>query len=405
MERETSPSLAFTTGEPNLRTGPPMDPIYLDHAATTPLRAEVRDAVLPLLEERWGNPSSLHRWGRAARAALEDARARLAAVLGASPAEVVFTRGGTEADNLAILGRAHAEPGRPVVCSAVEHRAVLSAAHAAEARGSPLHLLPVNGDGVVEEDALPQRLVERPAIVSVMWGNNEVGVLQPVERIAERCAEAGIIFHTDAVQALGKVPVRVDAVPVDLLALSAHKIGGPGGVGALFVRKGTRLAPLLFGGGQERGLRPGTEDVAGAVGFALAAELAEWEREREMARLAGLRDRLEAGLRAAVPDLRVNGAEADRLPTISNLSFPGADAESLLMTLDLEGIAASSGSACSSGAKEPSHVLSAMGAPPERAGPSVRFSLGRGTTEQEIERVIRTVPPLAERVRALAALS
>ncbi|HEU0053484.1 MAG TPA: aminotransferase class V-fold PLP-dependent enzyme, partial [Longimicrobium sp.] len=229
------------------------DLVYLDHAATTPVRREAREAMLPFLEGRWGNPSSTHRWGRDARAALEDARARLAAVLGASPAELFFTRAGTEADNLAVLGRARAVPGAGVAVAATEHKAVLAAAKAAHAEGAPLRILRVDGDGVVSLDALDEALAERPAVLSVMWANNEVGTLQPVGEIAARCAAAGVAFHSDAVQALGKVPVRVDEVPVDLLAFSAHKLGGPKGIGALYLRRGTKVAPLLHGGGQERG--------------------------------------------------------------------------------------------------------------------------------------------------------
>ncbi len=381
-----------------------MQPIYLDHAATTPMRPEVREAMLPFFEERFGNPSSLHNWGREARVALEEARARLAKVLGASASEIVFTRGGTESDNLAVAGRGRTLPGAPIVCSAIEHQAVLATARALEKTGTTLHLLPVDSSGVVRGAELDTLLEPRPAVVSVMWANNEMGAIQPVACLAERCRAAGVVFHTDAVQALGKLPVRVDEVPVDLLSVSAHKLGGPKGVGALFVRRGTALEPLLYGGGQERKLRPGTEDVAGAVALAVAAELAVQERASEMRRLATLRDRLEAGLRERVPELVVNAAGAPRLPTISNVSVPGADSEALLLTLDLEGIAASSGSACASGAVEPSHVLSAMGVPPEVAGPSVRFSLGRGTTEEEIERVIAVFPPLVERLRALAAV-
>jgi len=377
-----------------------MDPVYLDYAATTPLRREAREAMLPFWEERFGNPSSVHRWGREARAALEEARARLAAVIGASPGEVFFTRGGTESDNLGVLGRARAAPGRPVVCSAVEHKGVLAAAKAAKAEGSPLRLLPVDRHGQVREEELPPLLAESPAVVSVMWANNEVGAVQPVERLAERCREAGVPFHTDAVQALGKLPVRVDRFPVSLLSLSAHKFGGPKGVGALFARRGAELSPLLHGGGQERGLRPGTEDVAGAVGMALAAELAEREREAEMARLGALRDRLEALLRASVPELVVNAAGAARLPTLLNVSAPGVESEMLLPALDVEGIAASSGSACTSGAVDPSHVLTAMGLPAELAGPSVRFSLGRGTTEADVERGAAAFAAVVERLRA-----
>lgn len=376
------------------------DPVYLDYAATTPLRLEAREAMLDVLARRWGNPSSVHRWGREARAALEDARARFAAVIGAAPGDIFFTRGGTEADNLAVVGRARAASG-PIACSAIEHKAVLSAAKAAVGDDDRLRIIPVDHAGIVDVDALARMVRdEAPSLVSVMWASNEVGAIQPVQRIAELCTEAGISFHSDAVQALGKVPVRVDQVPVDLLAFSAHKLGGPRGAGVLFVRRGTRLEPLLHGGGQERGLRPGTEDVASAVAFAVAAEMAEAEREETMARVGALRDRLEAGLCERIPGLRINAAEAPRLPTISNLSVPGADPEMLLMALDLEGIAASSGSACSSGAVEPSHVLLAMGLPAELAGPSVRFSLGRDTTEQDVERVLEVFPRVVERVRA-----
>ncbi len=379
-----------------------MDGIYLDYAASTPVRPEVREAMLPLLADRFGNPSSLHRWGRESRARLEEARARLARVIGASPSEIVFTRGGTEADNLAILGRSRLAPDAPVVCSAIEHRAVLAAARAAREEGSPLRLLPTDARGVVALDVLPSLLEEAPAVVSLMWVNNEVGTVQPVREAAERCAGEGVVFHSDAVQALGKLPVPVDEVPVDLLSLSAHKIHGPKGTGALFVRKGVELRPLLFGGGHERGMRPGTEDVAGAVGFALAAELAERERETEARRLEGLRDRLEAGLRSRVPDLAVNGAGTERAPHVLHVSVPGASGESLLVTLDLEGLAVSSGSACASGAATQSHVLAAMGVPAEAAGPSIRFSLGRGSTEADVERVLTVFPRVVERLRAYA---
>lgn len=376
--------------------------IYLDHAATTPVRPEVRQAMQPFLSERFGNPSSMHRWGQEARAQLEGARARLARVIGAAPSEIVFTRGGTEADNLAVLGLTRADPRRALVCSAIEHRAVLAAARRAELEGAELHLLPADGDGVVDASMLPSLLRSAPSAVSLMWVNNEVGTVQPVTEVAEACAAEGVPFHTDAIQALGKVPVRVDGFPVSLLSLSAHKVGGPKGTGALFVRKGVRLVPLVHGGGHERGLRAGTEDVAGAVGLALAAELAEKERVEQMARLGRLRDRLEEALRARVPDLWVNGSAAERVATISNLSVPGTSSESLLLSMDLEGLAVSSGSACSSGAVAPSHVLTAMGIPAELAGPSVRFSFGRETTADEVERATTIFPAIVERLRALS---
>ncbi|MBV9772624.1 MAG: cysteine desulfurase [Gemmatimonadetes bacterium] len=382
----------------------PTDPIYLDYSATAPLRREAREAMLPYMEGCFGNPSSLHRWGREARAALDDARDRLAAVIGAAPSEVVFTRGGTEADNMAVLGRAHCMPQAPVVCSAIEHKAVLATVKAAaRLTGAPFHVVPVDGDGVVREEQVYALLEEKPSVVSVMWANNEVGAVQPIERLADRCKEAGVSFHTDAVQAFGKLPVRVDEVPVSLLSVSAHKVGGPRGVGALFVRKGTRLHPLIYGGSQERGLRPGTEDVAGAVGLAVAAELAVRDREADMVRLGALRDRLEAGLRAAIPDLVVNAATAKRLATVLSVCIPGADAGALIPALDLEGIAASGGSACSSGSSEPSYVLVAMGLDGQVAAPSARFSLGKETTAEEIERVLATVPAVVERLRSFAS--
>jgi cysteine desulfurase len=362
--------------------------VYLDHAATTPVRREVRQAVLAALDSSWANPSSVHGFGREARATLEDARARLAAVIGAEPTEIVFTRAGTEADNLAVLGRARTRPGSAVACSAVEHSAVLGAARAAAAEGHPLTVLPVDRDGLVSMDALEAVLEESPAVVSVMWGNNETGAIQPVEEIAARCAAARVAFHSDAVQALGKVTVRVSDVPAAMLAFSAHKLGGPRGIGALYLRRGTVLEPLLYGGGQQRGLRPGTEDVAGAVGFAAAAELAETEREQFTARVGGLRDRLEAGLRLAAADLVVNAASATRLPHLCNVSVPNADPEMLLIGMDREDVAVSSGSACGSGAVKLSHVLTAMGLPPELAGPSLRFSLGRETAEDDVARAV-----------------
>jgi cysteine desulfurase len=379
-----------------------MDPIYLDYAATTPVRPEVREAMLPFLGGTFGNPSSVHRWGREAKVKLEEARARIATLLDAHPTEIVFARGGTEADNLAILGRARKIRGGAVVCSAIEHRAVLMAARAAEREGSPLHLLPVDRDGVVELDALDEALASRAAVVSVMWANNEIGSIQPVERIAERCAAAGAVFHTDAIQAFGKVRISVSDLPIKMLSLSAHKIGGPKGIGALYIRKGVHVEPLIHGGGHERGIRAGTEDIAGAVGFATAAELAFREREEEMTRLQALRDRLENALIESVPDLIVNARGAIRLPTILNVSVPGANSEVLLVMLDLEGIAASSGSACSSGGVTPSHVLTTMGLSAEEAGPSVRFSLGRETTLREIDEVARIFPPLMARLRQMA---
>jgi cysteine desulfurase len=379
-----------------------MESIYLDYAATTPVRPEVREAMLPFLGATFGNPSSVHRWGREAKVKLEEARARIASLIGAHPTEIVFTRGGTEADNLAILGRSRKIPGSAVVCSSIEHRAVLMAARAAENEGSPLHLLPVDSDGVVAVDSLNGVLEPKPAVVSVMWANNEIGTIQPIHILSEKCAAAGVVFHSDAIQAFGKLPVDVRETPIKMLSLSAHKIGGPKGVGALYIRKGVHLQPLIFGGGHERGLRAGTEDVAGAVGFSVAADLALRDREEEMDRVRSLRDRLQTALTERVPDLIVNGGGAERLPTVLNVSVPGANTEVLLVMLDLEGIGASSGSACSSGGVTPSHVLTTMGLSADQAGPSVRLSLGRETTAKEIDAVIEKFPPLMERLRAMA---
>jgi cysteine desulfurase len=373
--------------------------IYLDHAATTNLRREVLDAMLPYFDTRFGNPSSIHRWGREARNALEEARERLARALGARRREVIFTGGGTEADNLAVLGcwRARGASGA-VVCSAVEHKAVSAAAKHAGAEGAPLIVVAVDADGLIDIGALTEALRAAPCVVSVMWGNNEVGTIQPIAEIAAHCRNAGIAFHTDAVQAFGKLRVRVDETAIDMLSISAHKIGGPKGVGALFVRDGVSLHPLTHGGGQERDLRPGTENVAAAVGLAVAAELAANEQVAEHARLTALRDRLQARLCALVPDVVVNGAGAPRLPHILHVSLPAADQEALIIGMDLEGVAVSGGSACQSGTVEPSHVLVAMGrAHAEDA--SVRFSLGHSTTVNEVDAAAEIFARVAARVR------
>lgn len=386
-----------------------MEPIYLDYAATTPVRPEVRDAMAPYLTEQFGNPNSSHSWGRQARAALEDARDRVAGILGAGHEEIVFTGCGTEADNIAVLGRWRAlrraasgsAAAGAVVCSAIEHSAVLNAARAAAAEGATLVILGVDEDGRVDPDALDEALPRRPAVVSVMWGNNEVGTIQPVAELGARCREAGVAFHTDAIQAFGKVPVRVDRTPCDMLSLSAHKFGGPKATGVLYVRREIELLPVTFGGGQERGLRPGTQAVASAVGLAVAAELAAGEQAAERRRMEALRERLEAGLRGFVPELRINGG-GERLPHVLNVSIPGADQATLLMALDLEGVAVSGGSACHSGAVEPSHVLLALGRPVQGEA-SVRFSLGRTTTPAQIEAALERARRALQQVREAAA--
>jgi cysteine desulfurase len=383
--------------------------IYLDHAATTPVRPEVLEAMLPFLTDRaFGNPSSAHRFGRAARAGIEQAKRQVAAAVGAEPNQVVFTSGGTEADNLAIIGSALAarDHGRSmlVAVAATEHKAVLAAAHAVKHLGGDEEILPVNRHGVVEMDALAKALVLRPAAVSVMWVNNETGTVQPVQEIAARCREAGCSFHTDAVQAFGKIPVSVNDLPCTLVTLSGHKIGAPKGIGALIVRDRKAVEAIIHGGGQQFGIRPGTENVAGAVALGQAAELAVAELDTHARRLGTLRDELAGRIRAAVNDVVINGEDGPRAPHILSVMVPGADSEALLMHFDLAGVAVSSGSACSTGAVEPSHVLTAMGVPREMALGAIRFSLGHETTAADIERAGQIFPLVVNKVRKLAGV-
>lgn len=379
-----------------------MDTIYLDHAATTPVRDEVVAAMAPYASEIFGNPSSLHSRGREALAALETAREKIAAAIGARRAEVRFVRGGTESDNLAVLGSCRAKRARygapiPLFVSAVEHSAVLEAAEHAEACGDAhLTLLSVTPDGRL--DLEPLRSVGAVSggadesaptpTVSVMWANNETGLLLPVDEVVAVAEASCATVHTDASQALGKVPVDVSATAVHLLTATGHKIGGPRGSGILYVRDGVELEPLLFGGGQERRLRPGTEDVAGAVGLATAIRLATDERKASAARLVALRQRLEDGLRARIDGVRINGGDGPRAPHVSSIGIPGvADGQTLLMALDLEGVAVSGGSACHSGAGKGSHVIEALyGA--DDALATVRYSFGPGTTEADVDRAV-----------------
>jgi cysteine desulfurase len=392
------------------------DRIYLDHAATTPVRAEVREAMLPFLgEDAFGNPSSAHAFGRTARAGVERAREQVAAALGAEPKQVFFTSGGTEADNLAVLGAVQAAGQRSgrarddvvhIVTCPTEHHAVTAAAHEAERRGAFATFLPVDANGVVDLAALDRALADRgaaggPALVSVMWVNNEVGTIQPVREIAERCAAAGVAFHTDAVQALGKVPVDLRMLPWTAVSISAHKIGGPKGVGALLVEEPSRFAALQRGGSQQQGLRPGTENVPGIVGFGVAAELAAREQRRHAEVWVAMRDGLQRAIEEREPRVVVHGAGAARGPNILNLSAPGTDSESMLMHLDLAGIAAASGSACTTGSVEPSHVLLAMGVPPELATAGVRFSFGPLSRADQVPRVAETYAQVVAKVRQL----
>ncbi len=380
-------------------------PIYLDHAATTPVRAEVFEAMRPFFGPRFGNPSSTHRWGREARAALDEARERVAKCLGARPDEVCFTSGGTEGDNLAILGAwrsAHAAGRRAVVTTPIEHKAILGAVHQARAEGAEERMLDVDSDGRVVNSSFDALVNETVAVCSVIWVNNEIGTIQSVPELAARAKAKGVVMHTDAVQAFGKVHIDSSSQQFDLLSISGHKIGAPKGIGALFIRRGTQLQPLMHGGTQDRGRRPGTENVASAVALAMAAEMTLSEHEAECARLSRLRDRLEAAIMERIPDAVIHGRGAPRAPHVLNVSVPGTDSESLLMALDLKGIAASGGSACQSGSISPSHVLLAMGLPADLASAAIRMSLGSLTTDECIDRVAEVFPALVEKARQLA---
>ncbi len=380
--------------------------VYLDHAATTPVRPEVLEAMLPYLGvEAFGNPSSAHRVGRAARAGVEEAKRRVAEALHVEPNQVIFTSGGTEADNLAIIGSALAAKDHGghfrVAVSATEHKAVLAAAHAVKHLGGDEIILPVDSDGLVDESAVEDALRRGVAIVSVMWVNNEVGTVQPIAKLAARCREAGVAFHSDAVQAFGKVPVDLAEVPVTFLTISGHKIGAPKGIGALIVRDRHALEAIIHGGGQQFGIRPGTENVPGIVALGRAAELAAQEQATTAARVAKLRDDLEARFLAVVEGAVVNGKNAPRAPQTVSFSIPGADGEALLMHLDLAGIACSGGSACSTGSVDPSHVLTAMGIAKDMGSAALRFSLGRESTSEDVDALIEAMPKVVAKVRAL----
>ncbi len=380
---------------------------YLDYSATTPLRPEVRQAMEPYLDRRFGNPSSIHSHGREARAAVEGARRLVLESLKLSRGRVIFTGSGSEADNLAVLGFARRHPGGCVVRSSIEHKAVIESTQALEAAAYEVRVAPVDARGVIDLEALAEIVPAdgRPTLVSVMWANNETGVVQPLRPVADLCRERGAVLHSDAVQAFGKVPWGPELEGVDLLALSGHKIGGPKGIGALIVRGAIELEPLIYGGGQEGGLRSGTESVANIVGFAEAARIAAAELAAESPRLRELRDRLRSGLLRALPEIVVNGGEAPvRLPNVLNISVPAIDIEGVLTALDLEGICVSSGSACTTGSVEPSHVMRAMGREGDLAANTIRLSLGWGTRDEEIEYVLETLPRVVRRVREFAGL-
>ncbi len=378
---------------------------YLDHAATTPVLPEVRAAMARALEEDFGNPSSVHGYGRRARALVETAREQVAAAIGASPSEICFTGCGSEADNLALKGAVARHGGGHVVTTAIEHHAVLATAEYLRDRaGVALDVIGVGADGVVDPGAIAGAVGKGTAVVSVMAVNNEIGTLQPVTEIAAavKAASGRTLVHTDAVQALGNIPVDVSSWGVDLAAFSAHKLGGPKGVGCLYVRSGVSLEPLIHGGGHEHGLRSGTLNVPGIVGFGAAAEIAAAEVGAKAARVRRLRDRLLEGMRAAVPDLVVNGDLERRSPNNLNVSLPGTEGETLLLLLDQAGIACSTGSACQSGALDPSHVLLALGVPPRLADASLRFTFGRDSTDADVDAVLEVLPRVVAQARRAA---
>jgi cysteine desulfurase len=386
--------------------------VYLDYNATTPVAPAVLEAMLPFLADNFGNAGSVHSAGQRARAAVDGARESVAALIGAKPSEIVFTSGGTEADNLAIFGSlggtvaASAKPRKHIITTSIEHHAILHSCEELERHGIDVTVVPVgrgpNSQGVVDAEDIRRALRPETVLITVMHANNELGTVQPIEEISRIAAEAGVRFHCDGVQSAGKVPLDVNRLGVDLLSISAHKFYGPKGVGALYVRTGTNLTPRFFGGHAERDRRPGTENVPGIIAIGKAAELARKLLAEDAARIAPLRDRLESALLERIPSARVNGDLAHRVPNTTNISFPGAAGEALLIALDLQGVECSTGAACSSGSTEPSHVLTAAGLSRDDARASLRFSLGRPTTAAEIDRAVEAIPSVVERIRALS---
>jgi len=383
-----------------------MKRIYLDYAATTPTHPEVVKAMLPYFTEAFGNPSSIYSYGQEAQGATEEARAKVADLIGARDEEIVFTSGGTEADNLALKGVAltNESRGNHIITSSTEHHAVLETCQFLEKRGFQVTYLPVDEYCMVDPGDVKKAITDKTILISVMHANNEVGTIAPVTEIGRIAREAGVYFHTDAVQAVGHIPVDVNELGVDLLSMSAHKLYGPKGVGALYIRKGTRLTPLMHGGEQERRRRASTENVPGIVGFGRAAELAQQEISQEVQHLTYLRDQLIKGLLERIDHIRLNGHPQRRLPNNINVSVDFVEGESMLLNLDLEGICASTGSACSSSSLEPSYVLLAMGLPPEQAHGSLRFTLGKWTTEEDISRVLEVLPRVIAKLRAMSPL-
>jgi len=383
-----------------------MNSIYLDYAATTPTHPEVVQAMLPYFTEVFGNPSSIYSCAQEARESMEEARAKIANLIGAQKEEIVFTSGGTEADNFALKGVAFAkvDKGNHIITSSVEHHAVLETAKFLGRRGFSVTYLPVDEYGLVDPDDVKKAITNKTVLVSIMHANNEIGTIEPIAEISKIAREAGIYFHTDAVQTVGHVPVDVNELGVDLLSMSAHKFYGPKGVGALYIRKGTRLIPFMHGGEQERGRRASTQNVSGIMGFAKATELAQQEMSQEAVQLTHFRDKLIKGFLELIDHIKLNGHPSRRLPNNINVSIEFVEGESMCLNLDLEGICASTGSACSSASLEPSHVLTAIGITPELAHGSLRFSLGKWTTEDDIDRVIDTLPQIVAKLRAISPL-
>jgi cysteine desulfurase len=390
-----------------------MNRVYLDFNATTPVEPEVLDAMLPYFSAEFGNAASIHTPGQRARAAVETAREQVAALIGSRPQEIVFTSGGTESDNHAIFGIVSSSfpsftsstslTSPPhIITTAIEHEAVLNTCQALEKEHVSVTYLPTDRQGQIDTDELRRAIRPETVLITIMHANNELGTVQPLEEIGHMAKEADVFFHTDAVQSAGKIPIDVKALQLDLLSLSGHKIYAPKGIGALYIRGGTRLRQLLYGGHHQRGFRPGTENVAGIVGLGKAAEMARKSLAEDALRVSALRDKLQQGLLHTVPQSRVNGGGAPRTPNTTNLVFPGVEGEALLIALDLKGLACSTGAACSSGAVEPSHVLTAIGLPPEDARASLRFSLGRHTTATDIDFALNVVPAVVAQLRELS---
>ncbi|HVA93769.1 MAG TPA: cysteine desulfurase NifS [Candidatus Dormibacteraeota bacterium] len=381
-----------------------MKRVYFDHNATTPVAPEVLAAMLPYFSEEYGNASSIHSFGQVARGAVESARVSVAALLGAQAGEIIFTSGGTESNNQAIFGVVAAAPGpaKHVITTSVEHNAVLDPCRVLEKRGIGVTVLSVNSEGLVNPEDVRRAIRPETVLISVMLANNELGTIEPIEEIVRIAAEKGIIVHTDAVQAAGKIPVDVAQLGVHLLSISGHKFYSPKGVGALYVRKGTPVQPLIYGGHSERSRRPGTEDVASIVGLGKAAELGRVRMQEDGSRVGALRDRLEKGLLDRIPYAKINGSHLHRTPNTTNLTLPFVEGEAMVIALDLKGIACSTGAACASGAIEPSHVLTAIGLPPAEAHATLRLSLGHQTTDAEIDFALDTIPAVIEHLRDLS---